>query len=177
MRIALGAAGGAALALLAASMLGTAAAEGPAATPTRTVSVEGVAMVPIAQGANAATADGTYRQALAAAVTDAQGKAEFLAGKVSATLGAAQAVYEDGGGISCANASNSEYVEYEGEQPDFGTATARLPAPVGASAPAAASPAPKPALRHRRRRTKRVKAAASGGCTLSAQVSLVYAIG
>jgi hypothetical protein len=178
MRFALGAAGGAALALVGASMLGTAAAEAPTATPTRTVSVQGVAMAPVAQGASAATADSAYRQALAAAVTDGQGKAEFLAGKVSATLGSAQSVIEDGGYVSCANSADSEYVEYTGEQPDFGSSTAQsvLPLRAGVAAPTAAATAPKPALRHRRRH-KRAKAAAVGGCTVSAQVSIVYAIG
>ena len=57
-----------------------------AAAPTATtgsvttVSVEGVANVPIAQDANLATATAVYRQGMAEAMTDGQGKAEFLAG-------------------------------------------------------------------------------------------------
>jgi hypothetical protein len=42
--------------LIVANMLGVAAAEAPTATPVRTVSVEGVASIPIAQNANLASA-------------------------------------------------------------------------------------------------------------------------
>ena len=55
--------------------------------PSRTVSVEGVATVPIAQNANLAAATSVYRQGMAAAVADGQSKAEFLASKAGATLG------------------------------------------------------------------------------------------
>src|SRR5271165_1631531 len=73
-------------------MLGVAAAEAPTTTSLRTVSVEGVASEPLAQGANAASATAVYRQAMAAAVADGQAKAEFLAQKVGATVGVAQSV-------------------------------------------------------------------------------------
>jgi uncharacterized protein YggE len=158
-------------------MLGVASAEAPTVTPTRTVSVAGVAEVPLAQGANAATATAAYRQAMAAAVADGQSKAEFLAGKVGATLGPVQSVGEDGGSISCSGLNEEgNYVQYEGEQPDFGTA--RGPA-VLAEGTAAPPKAPSATLKHaRKKKKKKAKTAlAAASCTLSAQVSLVYAIG
>jgi predicted RecA/RadA family phage recombinase len=86
---------------LLANMLGVAVAEAPAPTAPRTISVEGVASVPIGQADNAASATAVYRQGMAGAVADGQSKAEFLAGKVSATLGAVQSLGEGGGEISC----------------------------------------------------------------------------
>jgi len=74
--------------LVAVNMLGVASAEAPTtATPLRSVSVEGVATVPIAQNANLAAATAVYRQAMANAMADGQSKAEFLAGKAAGTLG------------------------------------------------------------------------------------------
>jgi len=167
----------AAAALVAAGMLGVAAAEAPTVTPTRTVSVQGVADLPLAQGSSAAAATAVYRQAMAAAVNDGQAKAEFLAGKVGATLGPAQTVAEDGGYISCTG-GESGYTQYEGEQPDFGTARSNptVVAPA-VGAPAASSGAtvtkPKAVTKHRRRHAK---AASAVSCVLTAQVSLSYAI-
>jgi hypothetical protein len=167
--------------LVAANMLGTASAEAPTTGPTgpsgaalRTVSVQGVASAPLEQGANAATATGVYRQAMASAVTDGQGKAEFLASKVGATLGAVQSVAEGGGSIECKN-SESGYVQYEGERPDFGHAESG-----GALVPPAAAPAVKERAKPKRRSHKktRAKSAVATGvtCALSTQVALVYAI-
>ena len=174
MRLGLAAVLGAVAALLAASMLGVASAEAPTVTPTRTVAVEGVAYVPISMTASAAEANSVYRQAMAAAVADGLSKAEVLAAKVSTTLGGAQTVAEEGGEISCQNAG--EYVEYEGQQADFGTApSAVTPFRAAASAPAAHTVAPKPLVRHRRH--KRAKAATAVSCTLGANVSIAYAIG
>ena len=180
MRIAIAATAGAAAALVAASMLGVASAEAPTATPTRNVSVQGVATVPVAQGASAASATAAYRQAMANAVADGQGKAEFLAGKVGATLGNAQTVAEDGGGISCQD-EESSYAEYQGEQPDFGYATIVGPVVRAGSSVGAASPpvsaVPKPKVKSRKHRKAATgKAAAVATCKLSAQVSLVYTI-
>lgn len=171
MRTLIVAAAAAALALVAAGLLGVAAAEAPTPTATRTVNVEGVSNLPLAQGASAATATAVYRQAMADAVADGQSKAEFLAAKVGATLGAAQSVDEDGGSISCTGGEEG-YVAYEGEQPDFGTARSQT-SPVVASAPAAPVAA-KPVAKKRR---KRAKAAVATSCVLSAEVSLSYAIG
>ena len=68
------------IALIAAGMLGVASAEAPTtASPPPTVSVQGVAIEPIEQSASSATATTVYRQGMAAAVTDGQTKAQFLA--------------------------------------------------------------------------------------------------
>jgi hypothetical protein len=166
-----------------ASMLGVAAAEAPTttttATPARTVSVDGVASVPIAQDASLAQATLVYREAMAAAVADGQGKAEFLASKTAVTLAGVQSVVEGGGSIQCTG-EGSEYTEYEGEQPDFGT-------PEGSATPVAAPQvaatragggATKPTVKHPKKKGKKkrpaAKAAAATSCTLHTDVTLVY---
>jgi len=169
----------AAAALVAASMLGVATAESPTAPPIRTVSVQGVANVPLAQGADAPTANAAYRAGMAAAVADGQSKAEFLAGKVGATLGAAQSVVEDGGSISCTGGEESGYVEYQGVEPDFGSSDATVSPGVlraGAAKPTLAPSVRKPSRHKARHKTAAGKAAVGGACTLSTQVSLSYAI-
>ncbi len=160
--------------LVAANMLGVAAAEAPTtATPARTVSVEGVASVPIAQGSTAAAANAVYRQGMAAAVADGQSKAEFLAGKGGATLGSVQSIVEGGGYIQCIGGEES--VEYDGEQPDFGSG-----ASTSSVAPALAAPAiHKPALKHRKSHPAPApvaKPASATSCTLGTQVSLIYTL-
>jgi hypothetical protein len=161
--------------LVVVNMLGVAAAEAPTATPVQTVSVEGTANVPIAQGADAAVADAAYRQGMATAESDGQGKAEFLAIHAGTTLGGVQSIVEDGGSISCSDGEDGEnpYVEYEGEQPDFGSGPSER---VLAAPETAAVSAPTVSHKRRKRHHTATKAAASV-CTLSAQVSLVYAIG
>jgi hypothetical protein len=169
----------AAAALFVANMLGIAVAEAPTTTSLRTVGVEGVATVPIAQKADAATANATYRQAMAAAVSDGQSKAEYLTGRVGAALGAVQSVGEGGGGIECFG-GESEYVQYEGERPDFGWAP-RYAQGVASPTVQARPATPRPPSKKKRRRHKRPVAkkatATAPGCKLSAQVSLVYVIG
>jgi hypothetical protein len=166
-------------ALLVANMLGVASAEAPTVPPLRTVSVGGVAKVAIAQNADAATATAVYRQGMAAAVTDGESKAAFLASKGGATLGAVQSLTEAGGYIGCTGGGESEYVQYQGEQPDFpspagGGGPVRLSA--GASPPPAAPTIRRPTKKRRKHRTPPAKKAAAAGCTLTAQVSLVYSI-
>jgi hypothetical protein len=179
LRIPLAAIVGAGVALVAASMLGVASAEAPTTALTRSIDVQGVAKAPVGQGANAAAATAAYRTAMASAVADAQNKAEFLAAKAGVTLGAPQTIAEDGGFIDCAGGGESGFVEYEGEQPDFGTAGpavggVRLAAPA---APAGAPVRPKPAIKRRHRKHRRTaKTALSATCTLTAQVSIAYAI-
>jgi hypothetical protein len=145
------------------------------ALPPRTVSVEGLANEPIAAAADAAAATTVYRQGMTDAIADAQAKAQFLAGKAGAAVGAVQSIVEGGGNINCPGA-----LEYDGEQPDFGSAIA-LGNVVGATnAPVVRAPiaavskpaikAPKPRKRHS------AKKAAVTNCTLSAQVFLVYAL-
>ncbi|MHB8491696.1 MAG: hypothetical protein ACYDA6_05715 [Solirubrobacteraceae bacterium] len=156
------------------------------ATALRTVSVQGVAQVPIAQGSDALSATASYRQAMAAAVADGHGKAEYLASKAGASVGAVQNVTEEGGSISCTGGQESNYVEYSGEMPDFGyTSGPGGPIVVGRSAPAATTGAPAPpkrlrpvpAKKHRspkRRKGSHAKKAAAVSCTIRAAVSLAY---
>jgi hypothetical protein len=185
MRLALTAVLAAAAALVIANMIGTAVAEAPTTTTLRTVSVDGVGTQPIAQNADAATATGVYRQATAAAVSDGQAKAEFLTGKVGASLGAAQTVTEDGGNIECSSGGEEGWEPYQGEQPDFGSArsagqvlsSTATPAPASSAAPS--SGAVKRTSGKRRHKPKRpvAKKATAAGCKLTAQVSLVYIMG
>jgi hypothetical protein len=164
-----------AAALFAANMLAVAVAEAPTVTALRTISVQGVARAPIGQFANAAAATATYREGMASAVADGQTKAGFLAGKVGATIGAVQSVVEGGGYITCTGGGESSYAEYGGEEPDFGSAPTSLPAPAAAVAPRATGVrrARPRRVRHRRPTAKQATAVT---CTLTAQVSLVYAI-
>ena len=164
--------------LFAANMLGVAVAEAPTGTSLRTMSVQGVATVPIGQSDNAASATAVYRQGMALAVADGQSKAEFLTGKVGATLGTVQSVIEGGGYINCYGGVEG-LTEYEGEQPDFGSA----PQPgVSLSTSAAPSQEASPlthrakAKRPKRKHHPKAKKAATASCTLTAQVSLIYTI-
>jgi Protein of unknown function (DUF541) len=169
------------IALGAIGVLGVAGAETttsttPASVPLRTVSVQGVASAPVAPEANGATATAVYRQAMANAVADGQSKAQFLAEKAGATLGAVQSIAEGGGYIECPSGE-----EYSGEQPDFGyvngggiVAGASAPAIAGPRTPSVRKPAVK---RPKKRRKPKAKAAAAAVCTLSTQVTLAYQLG
>jgi hypothetical protein len=160
--------------LVVANMLGVASAEAPTTpTPVRTVSVEGVATLPIAQNANLAAATAVYRQAMANAMADGQSKAEFLAGKAAVTLGSVQSIVEGGGSIDCTSDEESSYVEYEGERPDFGSPATSVSSEGVVAAPKAA--VSKPTLKHSKKHPTAKKASAAT-CTLAASVALVYAI-
>jgi hypothetical protein len=169
-------------ALFAANMLGVAVAEAPTVTALRTISVQGVATLPIGQNDKAAEATAVYREATGAAIADGQSKAAFLAGKVGGAVATVQSVVEDGGYINCTAAGETEYAEYEGEEPDFGygrQTNVGAAVPLSAAAPSkesASGVARKPKLKHKRRHATAKKAAA-GSCKLQAQVSLIYAIG
>jgi len=171
-------------ALVIANMIGTAVAEAPTTTTLRTVSVEGIGSQPIAQNADAATATGVYRQAMAAAVTDGQAKAEFLTGRVGATLGAAQTITEDGGEIECSSGGEEGWESYKGEQPDFGSArnagqvlsSTHESSSSETSAPASAIKR-KSSKRHKKHKRPVAKKATAPGCKLTAQVSLAYLMG
>lgn len=170
-------------AFFAANMLSVAVAEAPTATPLRTISVEGVATLPIGQFADGPTATAVYREGMAAAVTDAQSKASFLAGKVGGTAASVQSVVEGGGYIGCIGGDESSYAEYNGVEPDFGTApqtnvvtplaASSAPAAKGSSGPAVKRVKPKRATRKR----PVAKKAAAISCTLTAQVAVVYTLG
>jgi hypothetical protein len=168
------------VALIAAGMLGVASAEAPTTTsPPPTVSVQGVATLPIEQSASSATATTVYRQGMAAAVTDGQAKAQFMASSAGVTLGAVQSIVENGGYIGC----TGNEVEYMGEQPDFGSpgvgvspGAVSVPRVAGAAVPVTNKPAAKHAKKKKRKQAPVAKRASAAGCTLTAQVSLTYAI-
>jgi hypothetical protein len=170
----------------AANMLSVAVAEAPTVTPLRTISVEGVATLPIGQFDDGPAATAVYREGTAAAVTDAQGKATFLASKVGGTVATVQSVVEGGGYINCIGGDESSYVEYDGVEPDFGTGPtpsfASTPESASTSAPAKGESSGHPVRRLKPKRAKKrktpvAKKATAVSCTLTAQVSLVYALG
>jgi hypothetical protein len=175
MRTAIAASVATAAGLAAASVLGVASAEGPTTTtpPQRTVSVQGVATEAIDQHASAATATAVYHQGLADAVSDGLSKAQLLAGKVGATLGPVQTVVEGGGYISCSG-SESGSTEYEGAQPDFGTPGTQVASTLGAARPLGSVRRPSVRRGHKGHSAPSARTAASAGCTLYTQVSLVY---
>jgi hypothetical protein len=150
----------------------TAAANTLNTAPPRTVAVQGVATEPIEITANATAATAVYRQAMAAAISDGQTKAQFLAGKAGAALGLVQSIAEGGGGIYCPG-----NLEYEGEQPDFGNGITPGNVVAGASAPALRRPAAKPSkpIKHAKHK-HRARRATLATCTLSTQVALVYGL-
>jgi hypothetical protein len=141
--------------------------------PLRTVSVEGVATAPVAVAASAEAAIAAYRQAMASAIADGHAKAEYLAEKTANTIGQAQSVAEGGGYIEC-----PADVEYEGAQPDFGSARGVAFAPAAASAPAGRIKATaRKVKRPAKRKRHGARKSAVESCTLSTQVSLVYQMG
>jgi hypothetical protein len=141
-----------------------------ASAPLRTVSVEGVASEPVSSSASAEAATTAYRQAMAAAITDGQAKAQFLAEKAGATLGQVQSIGEGGGYIGCPTG-----VEYEGVQPDFGSNRGPVFAAAAPAAKGVATPTVHKTKKHHKRRVAKKSAAES--CTLSTQVALVYQMG
>jgi hypothetical protein len=172
--------------LAAVGVLGVAAAEAPTTTtttpttatttttaPIRTVTVQGVATESIEPTANAAAATGVYRQGMTDAIADGLSKAQFLASKTGASVGAIQNIVEDGGSISCA-----AEVEYSGEQPDWGSSGGGSVAPISAQTFSRAPQAVSHKSAHKRHKSSakrpKAKSASAGGCTLSAQVTLVY---
>jgi hypothetical protein len=144
-----------------------------------TVSVEGVANVPISPSASQAEADTAYRQGLTAAIGDGHEKAEFLAAQAGAKVGSVQQIAERGGSIECVRPAEegpmSEYTQYKGAEPDFGSVepSGSRFAVAPASTPGTVSTkTPKP--RRKKHKVKAKKAAVSVRCTLSTQVGLSY---
>jgi hypothetical protein len=176
LRYALTAILAAAATLIAVGMLGVASAEAPTVTPVRTVGVQGVGKAPIAQEADAAAANAAYRQAMAAAISDGQEKAQFLASHVGGALGAVEGVIEESGYVNCEEPEN-EYAPYLGAWPDFGTGrgsgVAVTEAPAAKSAPSVG--APTTGSKHKRKK-KKAKKATAASCTVTAGVALNYAL-
>jgi len=184
MRIVIPAAAATTVALIAVGLLGVASAEAPTtmAPQLRTVSVQGVATEVIDQNANAATATAVYRQGMADAISDGQAKAQFLAGKAGATLGPVQSIVEGGGYIGCTSSEVSSNDEYQGAQPDFGSPGiagsvqgVSPPRAIAKATPGVRKPAVR-LVRKKKHKTPVAKRAAAVSCTLSAQVSLAYAL-
>jgi hypothetical protein len=149
-------------------------------TPPPTVSVEGVANVSVSPTASQAEANLAYRQGLTAAIADGHEKAEFLATATGAGVGAIQQIIERGGSIECVQPAEegplTQYAQYDGAQPDFGSVE-----PSGSRFVAAPEAATSPSIKTLKPRKKKHKAkakaktaAASVSCTLSTQVVLSY---
>lgn len=172
MRITISAGVAAAIALAVGGLVGVGQATETTTTGSgavRSVSVEGVALVPIDGTADASTADGTYRKALAEAVTDGRSKAQLLAEKTGSSVGAIQTVTEGDGSIECQEG------EYEGVLPDFGQGGAVFATPGAAAvSPNRAVAKHKSAPGRARRKRREAKKADVTGCMLSAHVGLVY---
>jgi Protein of unknown function (DUF541) len=141
--------------------------------PLRTVSVEGVANAPVDSVASSEAAIAAYRQAMAAAITDGQAKAQFLAEKAGATLAQVQSIAEGGGYVGCPAG-----VEYEGAQPDFGSARGEVFAAAAPAASGRVTPAiHKATAKGKRHKRHSARKSAAEGCTVSTQVTLVYQLG
>jgi hypothetical protein len=150
-----------------------------AEAPPPTVSVEGVADVPISPSASQAEADTAYRQGLAAAIGDGHEKAEFLAAQAGAKVGSVQQIAERGGSIECVRPAEegpmSEYTQYKGAEPDFGSVEpsgSRFAVAPASTSGVVSTKTPKP--RRKKHKVKAKKAAVSVRCTLSTQVGLSY---
>ena len=166
-------------AAVAASMLGVASGEGPVgSTASRSVSVQGVGVVPIGAEDTAAQATAVYREGIAKALADGQAKAAFIAEKAGGALGAAVSIVEDGGYIECSS-PGSGYASYEGEQPDFGYGRTPVTAaaPEGLATSKGTSSAPSVSHRPKVKRRHRAKKATAAHCNLTANVSVVYGLG
>ncbi len=148
-------------------------------TTLHTMSVVGVGRVPISQTANAVEADNAYHQALTQAVGDGALKATIVASQAHARLGSLEAVSEAGSSVSC-KAGEHEFPAYKGAEPDSGSAEGPLVA-VALPAPAPApQKAKKPATHKKTRRHRRLlahKAEATPTCEVTAQLTLIYALG
>jgi hypothetical protein len=168
MRRALTATVAAAAALIVVGVLGVAVAEGPSSSPPRTVSVQGVATETIDRSASASAATAVYRRGMSDAISDGVSKAQFLASKAGANLGAVQSIVEDGGYITCVGET-----EYIGEQPDFGSPGGSLPTAYARGSVPLARKAPSRRAHHK---TPAAKKANVSTCTLATQVSLAYVL-
>ncbi len=150
--------------------------------PPPTVSVEGVAHVAISQTASQAEANAAYRQGLAAAISDGHEKAEFLAAHTGATVGLTQQIIERGGWIECVLPAEegplTEYEQYKGAHPDFGSVepsgSGLVPAPEAAKSTVSTSTTKPKTKKHKKHKGKAKKAAEAVSCTLSTQVVLSY---
>ena len=152
-----------------------------AEVPPPTISVEGVSNVAISQTANQAEANTAYRRGLTAAISDGHEKAEFLAAGTGATVGAIQQVIERGGYIECAQPAEegplTEYQQYKGAEPDFGSVESsgsRFAVAPESAAGTRSTKTTKPKTKKKKHKAKAKKAAVAVSCTVSTQLVLSY---
>jgi uncharacterized protein YggE len=135
------------------------------------VSVNGTGGAAVPDGATDAQQQAAYDNALSAAITDAQKKAQAVAQQLSLTLGPLESFTE-------------ESDDYLGECGiGFLPGVAATGVSENASAPAAAStssqltPIPAKPKKHRAKKKAHKAASATNTCQLEADVTLVYPIG
>ncbi len=147
-------------------------------TTVHTLSVVGVGRVPISQTANAVEANNNYHQALTQAVGDGALKASLVASQAHARLGSIEAISEASSSVTCK--SEEREAGYKGAEPDSGSVEGPLVA-VALAAPAPAPQKPKkPATHKKTRRHRRLlahKAEVAPTCEVTAQLTLIYALG
>ncbi|HEY1689994.1 MAG TPA: SIMPL domain-containing protein [Solirubrobacteraceae bacterium] len=173
MRIVMAAVGAVFVGLIAVGVLGVASAETTSSTtnaPVRTVSVQGVAAVPVAIDASSSAATTAYREAMAAAVADGKEKAQFLAEKAGSSISQVQSIAEEDGYIECPGET-----EYAGVEPDFGSG-GRVYSVAPLAEGRASTGVPKHKKKHRRHKPT-ARQATVQSCSLSTEVSLVYELG
>jgi hypothetical protein len=148
------------------------------------VSVDGLAKVPIPQFASSAEANAAYRGGLTAAIKDGLEKAEFLAAATGVKVGSIQQIIERESSIECvvsaAEGPGVDYASYEGAAPDSGSAEGQA-GRFDAVAPEAATRATPPHVTSKKAKKKKHKpkpkaksSVTATRCTLSAQVVLTY---
>ncbi len=141
-----------------------------AASEPPELSVNGTGGASVPDGATNSQQQSAYDQALAAAIGDAQTKAQRVAEQLSLTLGAVQSFTEQ----------SDDYLGYCGI--GFAPRAAAPAASENASAPASAGATsqltPIPAKPKKHKTKKKARKAQSGGatCELEADVTLVYLV-
>jgi uncharacterized protein YggE len=141
-----------------ASAVGSAQADSPTTTVTpSTIVVNGTDTVTLAANTPEATVQSTYQTALGAAITNASGKATFIATQISATLGAITNVTETSDSSSLCQGPIL-YAE-------------------GAATPGTSTPTPR--THKKKHKAPMIRAAIvdpTSTCTLEADVTVTYAI-
>jgi uncharacterized protein YggE len=133
------------------SGLGIAQADDPTATTPATIVVNGTDTITLDPSASDATQQATYQTALGGALTDANQKASFIAGQVSATLGAITNVTETSDSSDLCQGS----IVY----------------PAATAKPAKPAPAPS---KHKATAIRFVPIGVSTQCSIEADVTVTY---
>lgn len=175
-----------AAAILVAGALGVAGADTPPASAPGGITVNGSATTTLKGSPSDADIAAAYKSQLGPAIDDARGKADVIAAKVGAAVGAVTAVVEQSGGyIGCGYA-------YPVAMGDGGVAVG---APTPAPKPVTGGKKPRPKPKHKPKKPKAKSATstqvapAPGGtadsppepgpseCPVTASVTVTYAIG